>query len=61
MSSPKERSMNKEIANLLSGHPLAIFDLLIADPEIAALQEYANTVSIKRLGYNDHGFILYTF
>lgn len=55
MSSPKERSMNKEIANLLSGHPLAIFDLLIADAEIAALQEYANTVSIKRLGYNDHG------
>lgn len=55
MTSPKERSMNKEIAGRLSGYPLAIFDLLVADPEIAALQEYANTVSIKRLGFNDHG------
>jgi metal-dependent HD superfamily phosphatase/phosphodiesterase len=27
----------------------------MADAEIQALQEYANTVSIKRLGYNDHG------
>jgi len=25
------------------------------DPEIEALQDYANVVSIKRLGYNDHG------
>ncbi|MDR2159466.1 MAG: phosphohydrolase [Treponema sp.] len=25
------------------------------DDEIQSLQEYANTVSIKRLGYNDHG------
>lgn len=29
--------------------------MLRDDPEIQALQDYANTVSIKRLGYNDHG------
>jgi metal-dependent HD superfamily phosphatase/phosphodiesterase len=34
---------------------LAIAKLLLHDDEIQALQEYANTVSIKRLGYNDHG------
>jgi metal-dependent HD superfamily phosphatase/phosphodiesterase len=33
----------------------AIAKLLFQDNEIQALQEYANTVSIKRLGYNDHG------
>ncbi|MDD2237576.1 MAG: phosphohydrolase [Kiritimatiellae bacterium] len=55
MTSPKERSMNKDLANRLSGYPLLIFDQLVDDPEIATLQEYANTVSIKRLGFNDHG------
>ncbi|MDR0450283.1 MAG: phosphohydrolase [Treponema sp.] len=34
---------------------LAISKLLLHDEEVQALQEYANTVSIKRLGYNDHG------
>ena len=28
---------------------------MIDDPEIKFLQDYANTVSIKRLNYNDHG------
>jgi metal-dependent HD superfamily phosphatase/phosphodiesterase len=27
----------------------------LGDEEIQAMQEYANTVSIKRIGYNDHG------
>jgi len=30
-------------------------NLLLADKELQATQEYANTVSIKRLGFNDHG------
>ncbi len=34
-------------------HTLAT--MLIADAEIEALQDYANSVSIKRLNYNDHG------
>lgn len=29
--------------------------LILQDEEIQSMQEYANTVSIKRLGYNDHG------
>jgi metal-dependent HD superfamily phosphatase/phosphodiesterase len=37
------------------GAALTIAKLLFQDNEIQALQEYANTVSIKRLGYNDHG------
>ncbi len=28
---------------------------MISDPEIEAIQDYANSVSIKRLNYNDHG------
>ena len=41
----------------LENVPLALkmAELLLEDPEIHAMQEYANTVSIKRLGFNDHG------
>lgn len=53
--SPKEKAIEEKILSHLQGHAreiaLAIFD----DEEIAALQDYANKVSIVRLGYNDHG------
>ena len=39
----------------LSGKAAAVMKLLIQDEELQAAQEYANTVSIVRLGYNDHG------
>ena len=39
----------------LSGRAVKAAKLLIADDEIQAAQEYANNVSIIRLGYNDHG------
>ena len=39
----------------LSGKALEVTKSILADDEIQALQEYANTVSIVRLGYNDHG------
>lgn len=29
--------------------------ILVEDPEVEAIQDYANSVSIKRLNYNDHG------
>lgn len=35
--------------------PLDIVRLLLEDAEIKAIQDYANTVSITRLGLNDHG------
>ncbi len=60
MKSPKELSMDKKIISaveeLHSDAPShRIVQRLLEDPEIHAMQEYANTVSIKRLGYNDHG------
>ena len=35
--------------------PIRVLQSLIADNEVQALQDYANTVSISRLGFNDHG------
>ncbi|MDR1862744.1 MAG: HD domain-containing protein [Treponema sp.] len=50
---------NKIVENLsafkLSGKALEAAKLIMEDEEIQATQEYANTVSILRLGYNDHG------
>ena len=60
MRSPKELSLDNKIIQTISrlvpaGAALNTAKLLMCDDEIQALQEYANTVSIKRLGYNDHG------
>jgi len=55
MKSPKETKLEKSIINLLQGRALQIVEALINDEEIKHLQDYANIVSIKRLGFNDHG------
>jgi metal-dependent HD superfamily phosphatase/phosphodiesterase len=60
MRSPKELSLDTKIIDALNGlvqpgTALRAAKLLMEDDEIRSLQEYANTVSIKRLGYNDHG------
>jgi len=55
MKSQKEISLDKKILSMLSGRALAAAEIILADTEIQHIQEYANTVSIKRLGYNDHG------
>lgn len=65
MKSPKEISVNeklitltKEIIELTEDKdllPLKIMKLLIDDDEVQAIQDYANSVSIVCLGYNDHG------
>ena len=57
MKSPKETTVSRKLLGLLEkGTPsYKLAELLLADEEIEALQEYANTVSIKRLNYNDHG------
>lgn len=65
MKSPKEISVNekllqitKEIIDLEPSHdelPLRIMEILVSDEEIQFLQDYANNVSIIRLGFNDHG------
>jgi len=55
MISPKEKELNGKILKMLKGLPRKTADLLINDREVHYLQEYANTVSIRRLKYNDHG------
>jgi metal-dependent HD superfamily phosphatase/phosphodiesterase len=47
--------MDSKLTGMLSGKPLRAMELLLEDREIQAVQEYANNVSIVRLGYNDHG------
>ena len=58
--SKKELALNDELLDKigafnLSGKAQAVLKLLLSDEELQAAQDYANTVSIVRLGYNDHG------
>ena len=60
MRSQKELTLDTKIIDILvsfhlSGIALEGAKLILMDEEIQAAQEYANTVSIIRLGYNDHG------
>ena len=60
MRSPKEYSLDTKIIVALedlklSEKILETAKLMTADAEIQFAQEYANSVSIKRLGFNDHG------
>ena len=53
--SPKELALNKKILKRLEGRLHLLAEGLLEDREIRAMQEYGNVVSIKRLGFNDHG------
>lgn len=63
--SPKELHVEEKINSLLQSLvpafdagdtlPLRLWHLLQTDAEIQAIQDYANIVSISRLGFNDHG------
>lgn len=53
--SPKQAALEKKILLSLDGTPLEAAELVFADEEIQCMQDYANTVSIKRMGFNDHG------
>lgn len=65
MKSPKELAVNEKLIQLTKEiieltpekeqFPLKIVETLINDEEIQAIQDYANNVSIVRLGFNDHG------
>ena len=57
MKSVKEVATESKIEGRLKNYPqcLALVKYLFADPELQEMQEYANNVSIRRLGYNDHG------
>jgi len=60
MKSPRELSIDISLIDLiesfnLSENAMKCLKILLASEEIQAEQEFANTVSIVRLGYNDHG------
>ncbi len=57
MKSIKEVSIESKILRRLENNPtcLKLVNYLFADEELQEMQEYANSVSIRRLGYNDHG------
>ena len=62
IKSPKELALEERIIETLAPEklngdslPQNVVKILFNDPELAAMQNYANTVSIKRLGFNDHG------
>jgi metal-dependent HD superfamily phosphatase/phosphodiesterase len=53
--SPKQVAVERAIRARTEGLVQKAAEILLNDAEIQHLQEYANTVSIKRLGFNDHG------
>lgn len=53
--SPKEEALDRRLVRDLKGPALKAARILIADPEVKHMQDYANTVSIRRLHFNDHG------
>lgn len=63
--SPKEQIIESKITSLVDDMvirftddddlPRRLADALLRNEEIKAIQDYANTVSISRLGLNDHG------
>ena len=57
MKSVKEISIESKILKRLQGSSVCteLVNYLFADEELQEMQDYANNVSIKRLGYNDHG------
>ncbi len=57
MKSVKELSIESKILKRLQNSPICteLVKYLFADEELQEMQDYANNVSIKRLGYNDHG------
>ncbi len=53
--SKKEIVLEKRIMDYLKNKPAQMAELIFKDREIYELQDYTNIVSIKRLGFNDHG------
>jgi len=65
LKSPKEQIIESKITTLVNDLtarftdgddlPRRLLEILLEHAEIKAVQDYANTVSISRLGLNDHG------
>lgn len=52
---PKEERMNEVLLERSEGLLHTLFTGLLVDREIHMYHSYANAVSVRRLGYNDHG------
>lgn len=57
MKSAKEKLVEVKLLERVEKYPSckAILEFLFNDEELHEMQDYANNVSIKRLGFNDHG------
>ncbi len=55
MKSPKQTALDRLLMRHVGGLARRAAEILVKDPEVQHMQDYANVVSIKRLGYNDHG------
>ncbi|MCD4829239.1 MAG: phosphohydrolase [Candidatus Cloacimonetes bacterium] len=53
--SSKQMMLENAILKRIDGKAKQATEWLFANDELQVLQEYANIVSIKRLGFNDHG------
>ncbi len=51
----KESQLESVLLSRSDGVLRSLLERLLADPEINLLHSYANAVSVRRLGYNDHG------
>ena len=54
-SPSKARDLEKHMLNRTTGKAHTLLTRLFQDPDIHAFSCYANAVSVRRLGYNDHG------
>lgn len=54
-STPKEESLNTVLLRKSSGRVRTLLERLLKDKEVNLYHSYANVVSVRRLGYNDHG------
>ncbi len=54
-STPKEDQLNHVLLEKTEGRIHDLLDALLQDKEINLYHSYANAVSVRRLGYNDHG------
>lgn len=54
-STPKEESLNAVLLRKSSGRVRTLLERLLKDREVNLYHSYANVVSVRRLGYNDHG------
>ncbi len=53
--SPKEEELNHALLSHTEGRVHGFLEELLSDPEVHLFHSYANAVSVRRLGYNDHG------